>query len=233
MTKIGWTPAAGESADTHTLRGDLFHILGFIGEDPETIRQATAVAEQYMKNPDAVDASMAKDALAVAARHGNETLFEQYLAAMQKARSPEQYYNLGGALAEFRDAKIVERVLEFGVSDEVRNQDAPHLIAAALFNADTQKIAWEWVKAHWPAVEKKITMSSGPEIVGATRRFCSAEMRDDVQSFFGEHKVASAERTLKQAYEDSTTCSKTRSRLQAELATWLQQHPGTSKAGGR
>src|SRR4029077_15906284 len=225
MTKIGWTPAPGESADTHTLRGDLIHILGFIGEDPETIRQAAAVAGKYMKNPNSVDASMAKDALAVAARHGNEALFEQYVAAMRQVRSPEQYYNLGGALAEFRDPKIVERVLEFGVSDEVRNQDAPHLIAAVVGNADNQKIAWEWVKAHWPAVEKKSTMSSGPEIVSATRKFCSAEMRDDVQNFFSEHKVASAERILRQAFEDSNTCVKMRPRLQTELAAWLQQHP--------
>ena len=43
--------------------------------------------------------------------------------------SPEQFYNVGGALSEFRDPKIVERVPELAVSDEVRNQDAAGLIA--------------------------------------------------------------------------------------------------------
>jgi aminopeptidase N len=155
ITKIGWTTAANESADTHTLRGDLIHILGIAGEDPETVRRSTTLAEQYLKDPNSVDASIAKEALSVAARYGNETLFAQYVAAMRQMSAPEQYYNVGSALAEFRDPKIVVQVLERGVSDEVRNQDAARLIANVLSNADNQKIAWEWVKAHWPAVEKK------------------------------------------------------------------------------
>jgi aminopeptidase N/puromycin-sensitive aminopeptidase len=80
------------------------------------------------------------------------------------------------------------------------------------------------VKAHWAAVEKKTTMSSGGAIIDATGSFCSTEMRDDVQSFFTEHRVPSAERTLKQSYEDISACAKTRGHLQADLAAWLQQH---------
>jgi aminopeptidase N len=231
MAKIGWTPAANESAEIHTLRGNLIHILGMIGEEPETIRQATALAEQYLKDPNSVDASIAKDVLGVAARFGNEELFQQYVSAMGRMRSPEQFYNVGGALSEFREPKIVDKVLELSVSDEVRNQDAAGLIAKVLTNSDNQKTAWDWVKAHWPAVEKKITMSSGTEIVGSTRRFCSAEMNDDVQQFFTEHKVPSAERTLKQSHEDIEGCVKRRPRLQTELAQWLQQHAAASKAG--
>ena len=173
---------------------------------------------------------MAKDVLAVAARYGNEAFFEKYVTAMRQVNSPEQYYNIGGALAEFRDPKIVDRVLELSVSDEIRNQDAAHLISAVLSNPDNQKQSWEWIKAHWPAVEKKITMSSGPEIVNATRGFCSVEMRDDVQSFFAEHKVPSAERALKQSREDIDSCIKRRPRLQTELAEWLQR--GTSNRAG-
>jgi aminopeptidase N len=147
--------------------------------------------------------------------------------------SPEQYYNVGRALAAFRDPKIVQQVLELGISEKVRNQDAAALISTVLSNADDQKVAWDWVKTHWPDVEKKITMSSGPEIVNATSSFCTNEMRDDVQNFFGDHKVPAAERTLKQSSENISACSKTRSRLQTELAAWLQQRPNGSKAGNQ
>jgi aminopeptidase N len=204
-----------------------------LGEDPDTIRQATTLAQQYLKDPNSVDASIAKEILGVAARFGNEELFQQYVSAMGRMQSPEQFYNVGGALSEFREPKIVEKVMELAVSDEVRNQDAAGLIARVLINSDNQKTAWEWVKTHWPAVEKKITMSSGPEIVGSTRKFCSAEMNDDVQQFFTEHKVPSAERALKQSREDIEGCVKRRPRLQTELAQWLQQHSGASRAGSR
>jgi len=233
MAKVGWTPSANETEDTHTLRSDLIHILGIVGEDPETIQQSTKLAEQYVKDPDSVDASIAKNVLIVAARYGNEALFEQYMAALGKMSSPEQYYNVGRALAAFRDPKIVQQVLELGISEKVRNQDAAALISTVLSNADDQKVAWDWVKTHWPDVEKKITMSSGPEIVNATSSFCTNEMRDDVQNFFGDHKVPAAERTLKQSSENISACSKTRSRLQTELAAWLQQRPNGSKAGNQ
>jgi aminopeptidase N/puromycin-sensitive aminopeptidase len=231
MAKVGWIPAPNESADTHTLRGDLIHIMGAIGEDPETIRQSTQLAEQYLKSPDSVDASMARSVLSVAARFGNEALFDQYVVAMRQLHEPEQYYNVAGTLTQFRGEKLVDRILEMTVSDEIRNQDSAGMIARVLAAPDSHKIAWEWVKAHWPAVEKKITMSSGGAIVNATRSFCSAEMRDDVQSFFAEHKVPSADRAVKQSKEDIDRCIKRLPRLQMQLATWLQGHPEAGKTG--
>jgi aminopeptidase N len=128
------------------------------------------------------------------------------------------------ALADFRDPRIVEKVLAMTVSDEVRTQDAARLMGAVLGNTDNQKVAWAWIKANWPAVEKKTTMSSGGAIVGATGSFCSAEMRDDAQSFFTQHKLASTERGVKQVYEAADSCIKKRPRLQGELAQWLKQH---------
>ena len=94
-------------------------------------------------------------------------------------------------------------------------------------------IAWPWIKAHWPDVEKKITMSSGGEIIAATRSSCDAATRDDVQQFFTEHQVPSAERTLRQAVERINSCISYRDRQQGNLAAWLDQHPGSGTAGNR
>ena len=41
---------------------------------------------------------------AVAARHGDAELYDQFKAQMQKAKSPEQYYRYFYALAEFPQA---------------------------------------------------------------------------------------------------------------------------------
>jgi len=229
MTRTGWTPAANEKEDTRLLRADLIHILGMDGEDPEVIRHATVLAQQYLKDPNSVDATIARRVLNVAAHFGDEALFRQYLEALQRLHSPEQYYAVSGALTQFRDPAVVQQVLELSVSEKVRNQDAAGLIAGFFGNPDSQKVAWDWVKAHWPEVEKKTTVASGAGIVSATRGFCSAELRDDVQNFFAEHKVAASERALKQSYEDASTCIRLRPRLASELGAWLQQH-GTAKA---
>jgi len=232
MAKIGWTPAPGESEDMHTLRSDLVDILGMIGEDPETIRESTRLAQQYLQDFHSVDATLAKQVLQVAARYGNAELFDQYLAARQSARSPEQYYNVDSSMSEFRDPQLVQRLLQLSVSPEIRNQDAPFMVSSVLMNADSQETAWPWIKQHWDDVEKKITMSSGITIVSGTQNFCSAEARDDVQRFFSEHKVPSSERALKQAVERIDSCISFREHQQTNLAAWLGQH-GSANAAGR
>lgn len=230
LAKLGWTPAAGETDDVRMVRADLVDVLGFAGEDPETIKQATTLARQYLHDPNSVDPTLAASVLNVAAVGGDTALLEEYLAAMPRMKSPEQYYNMGRALAEFRGEPLVDRVLQLAVSDQVRSQDAPHMIARELENSKNQNASWAWVKAHWPEVEKKITMSSGAEIVSATRTFCDPGQRDDVQQFFTQHKVPSAERTLKQAGERVNACINYRNQQQGNLAAWLGQR-GTAVGG--
>ena len=233
MTKVGFTVAPNDSDEVKELRADLVEILGKVGEDPDTIRESTDLARKYLNDPDSVDATLAKNVLEVAARYGDAQLLDQYLAALAKTRSPEQYYNIGGALAEFRGQQLVNRVLQLSVSPEIRNQDAPHLITAVLSNTDNQTIAWQWIKEHWSDLEKKITMSTGGEIIGGARNFCDAETRDDVQRFFSEHKVPSSERALRQVAEQIDACISYRSNQQPKLATWLGQHSSTAGTGGR
>jgi aminopeptidase N len=232
LARIGWTPAPGESDDTRQLRASLISILGMTGEDPETISHALKLARQYLKDPNSVDASMADDVLKVAARNGDAALFEEYLAAMSGMNAPEQFYAVGSAMAQFRDPKLVERVLQASVSETVRNQDASTLISSVMRVRENQAVAWAWIKAHWPEVEKKLTMASGSGIVDATNRFCEADARDDVQKFFSEHHVQSAERALKQSVERMNSCINYRQTQQSNLSAWLKEHSTTAAATG-
>ena len=57
--------------------------------------------------------------------------------------------------------------------------------------------------------------------MGATRHFCDAESRDDVQRFFTEHKVVSAERALGQSVERINLCIAYKNRQQKNFSAWL------------
>jgi aminopeptidase N len=231
IEKIGWTPAASESPGIGQVRFHLLGILAGMGEDPEAIRQSTRLAEQYLENPESVEPGLAQVALGITARNGNAALFERYLAAMHKARLPEQIGNIAFGLANFRDPQLVRRWLQMAVSDETRNQDAAGRIADMLARYQVHEIVWPWVKEHWPEVEKKTTMSNGGGIVAATRTFCDAESRDDVQRFFNEHKVPSAERALRVVVESVNACINYREHQQKNLTSWLGQHGGSTAAG--
>jgi aminopeptidase N len=233
MAKLGWSPVPGENADTRVLRADLIEILGKIGEDPDVISEATRRAKQYLQDPGAVDASLARSVLEVAARNGDANLFDQYTAALASMKSPEPFYNIARAFREFRDPPLIERMLQVAISPSIRNQDAPHWIAAVLANPADQNIAWPWIKAHWTEVENKTTPASIGEVLGATRSFCDAASRNDVQQFFTEHKVASAERTLQVSLERIDACISYREHQKSNMAGWLVQHGGSSSASAR
>jgi aminopeptidase N/puromycin-sensitive aminopeptidase len=232
LTSLGWSPAAGETDDRHELRGELIRILGEVGEQPEAIEKSVQLAQQYVRDPAALDPSIVLPVLTVAALSNSPELFDQYLAALSNPKTtPEQMRNYGRAMSRFSDPKLVERWLQRIVSPETRNQDAAGYLSGVLEYPATQKFAWEWTKQHWPEVEKQLTISSGGAIVNATGKFCSAQARSDVQQFFSEHKLASTERTLKQSLEYMNSCIDFRTRQQPNLTAWLEQHSGSANAG--
>ena len=234
LTKMGWTPAAGESEETRAVRGHLIRILAQFGGDAEVIHRSAELARKYMKDRRALEPNMAREVLAAAALSNDGELFDQYLAAAGDASAtPEQLSDVSNALARFSDARLTERWLQKIVAPETRNQDAVHYIAEVLSNVAVQKPAWEWVKQHWPEVEAKLTVFGGAALVNATHNFCDTGARADVQDFFAGHKMASSERTLKQSVERIDSCIGFRSRQQANLATWLQQKGEAPATGNR
>jgi len=53
-------------------------------------------------------------------------------------------------------------------------------------------------------------------------------MRDEVQDFFATHKVATAERTLRQSLERMNYCVDLKARQTPQLSSWLQQRGGSA-----
>jgi aminopeptidase N/puromycin-sensitive aminopeptidase len=229
FAKVGWTPAAGEAADTHEVRAQLILLLGELGADPQVIRRSVELARQYLKDPHAMDPTIVHNVLGVAARSNDPELFNGYLAAMNDPNTtPEVLRNVSDALSGFSDPELVSRWLQVIVSPQTRNQDAAGYLGTVISNPENRKLAWSWTKDHWADVAGKLTMSSGLNVVYATSSFCDAAMRDDVQAFFAGHKVASSERALKQVIEGINFCISFRDHQQHDLNAWLTQHPGTT-----
>ena len=81
---------------------------------------------------------------------------------------------------------------------------------------------------HWPEIEKIGGGFTSAEVVAATGVFCDAEMHEQVRSFFAQHDVPTAERTLKLSLESIHNCTDLKSQQTPELSTWLQQKGSAS-----
>ncbi len=230
MKEVGWEPRPGDSDETRALRARLFRALGYDARDPETLEQARKIADKALDNPGSVDQNLAGVALPLAALNGDAALYDRLIAALKKPKSPEDYYTYFFTLPQFTNPTLLERTLELAISPDVRSQDALQLVTGVLDNPAGEKLAWDFIRQHWPELEKAGGPFASAEVVGATSGFCDAGMRDQVTDFFSAHKVAAAERTYKQSIERINNCVDLRAQQEPQLSSWLGQH---GAAGGK
>jgi aminopeptidase N len=214
-----------DSANTRALRAALFAVLGYFGKDPKVIAEAHEVAGKFLADPSSVDPSFARTALFIAARNGDATLFDALEKVYETSTNPEFQEGALRLLAEFQDPALLDRALDYSISSKVRNQDSAIQFAIALGSDDTRDRTWSFIQSHWDKVHSELTPEMGAMLVGSTGNFCSAESRDDVESFFSEHKVAAADVSLKHAVESINGCIELRSLQEPKLEDWLAAPP--------
>jgi aminopeptidase N/puromycin-sensitive aminopeptidase len=231
LKDVGWEPKSGESDEQKTLRARVFNALGYDARDPLALAEARKIADKALDNPASVDRELAGSAFGLAALNGDQAFYDKLLGATKNAKSPEEYYMALFTLPQFGDAKLLQRTLDYAISPEVRSQDALGLISNVMQNPAGEKLAWDFVQAHWDAVQKAGGPFASAQIVNATSSFCDAGMRDQVAEFYAAHKIEAAERTYRQSIERINNCVDLKSQQEPQLASWLGQH--SSSAGGQ
>jgi len=224
LKDVGWEPKPGESDEQRALRGRLFGELGYDARDPEVLAAARKLADQAIADPSSVDHELAGGALGLAALNGGVDFYDKVMGALKNTKSQEEYYGYLYTLPQFTDQKLLERTLEFAISGDVRSQDALGVVTSVLANPDGQQVAWDFIRQHWPDMEKAGGPFASAQVVGTTSVFCDATLRDQVTEFFSAHKVEAAERTYKQSIERINNCVDLKTQQQPQLASWLSQH---------
>jgi aminopeptidase N/puromycin-sensitive aminopeptidase len=165
-------------------------------------------------------------AVALTAAKGGSDMYDRLVKVVRETKDPDFRDAALRALTWFQSPELVNRTLQFAVSDDVRSQDSWRLIAQMLQRRETQEQTWKFVREHWDQIERRATESSGARIVEATGAFCSVEKRNEVTSFFSANHVDSAERTLAKSLERIDDCTQLRTAQEPGLRQWLAAHGG-------
>jgi aminopeptidase N len=232
VDRIGWTPAAKETDEERELRANVIETLGDTGFDPDTLRHARQLAEAAMKNPTAVDPSMMKTVLYLAAINGDEKLYDAYLAELQKSLPPESHYRYLGALAQFRDPALVMRSLDYGLSTDIRAQDRPRFLASVIENPAGGERAWGYLQLHWNDVKSRVSPWSMPRIVRSLGMLCDPGAAENVQKFFAERPLPAADRTIRQSLEKISACVESRTLQSPRLEAMFNRQAVPAGAPG-
>ena len=214
-----------EAEEREELRETLFAALGRAG-DPAVLAEAMIETQAMLAGQKPTDAAFADAAVSLTAAKGDAAMYEKMLHLAQSAADPDLKQDALRTLTRFQSHELVTRTLEYAVSDQVRSQDSWTLIAQLLSRRETQDAAWAFVQQHWGEITQRLTENSQARIVEATGAFCTVERRDEVTSFFAEHPVASARRTLARSIDTINDCIHLRAAQEPELHRWLDTHTG-------
>ena len=218
-------PSEGDSFNTRDLRNQLFGLLGHYGKDPAVLAQARQMAQNYLLDPNSIDPTLSRNALASAARNGDAALFDGLQKVAESATDPNVQNTALRLLAEFQDPALVQRSLDYAASGKVRNQDAAIQFAAPLNREETRAQAWNFIKNNWSKIQAQLAVGMGAHIVHQAGNFCSADDRDDVEKFFAAHKIPESDRALKHAIESINGCIELRSLQLPSLIQWMSTQP--------
>ncbi len=227
--KLG-PPQPGDTPNTIELRAQLLSLLVEDGNDASVLAQARKLADQYLDNPASVDPTLGQAALAAAAASGDSALFNRLQKLYESSTDPALKVSALRLLVQFENPALLERGLEYSVSDKVRNQDAAIQLAGGLRTPENRDATWNFIKTHWTQVQAALTTDLGARLVSYAGSFCTTEARDDVKSFFAAHPVPASDVALKHAVENIDGCVELRRLQEQNLKTWLADNAHFSVA---
>jgi len=223
--KLGWVPKKGEIDLDTLLRPVVLATLGG-NDDAETIAEAQKRFAEYQKDPQSLPADLRFIVYKMVVAHGGSSEWEAVLNIFRTADMAEEKIRGLRALGHSKHAELIRKTLELSLTDEVRAQDMFYATGNAGSSALGRDITWKFLQEQWAGFERRLGESQfllGRIISYATKDFSDPEKAKEVEKFFAEHKVPSAERTVKQSMESIIVNSKWLQNNKKDVAAWLEK----------
>ncbi|OMJ09869.1 Aminopeptidase 1, partial [Smittium culicis] len=148
MNSMGWDPKPDEDSLASRLRSLAIRSLGFSGE-PSVIKEAKARFNRFLVDGDtsALQTDIRAPVFAIGVLYGGEAEYnvvkEYYL---NSALPMDQRLIALNALGSTRDPKLVQKTLDFVLSDQVRNQDIYNGLVFLSLHRESRQLLWNWYK---------------------------------------------------------------------------------------
>eukprot|EP01087_Luapelamoeba_hula_P011055 TRINITY_DN2978_c0_g1_i2.p1 TRINITY_DN2978_c0_g1~~TRINITY_DN2978_c0_g1_i2.p1 ORF type:complete len:911 (-),score=164.43 TRINITY_DN2978_c0_g1_i2:27-2624(-) len=222
--QVGWDAKEGESHLTRQLRGLALTKLGLCGHAPTVAEAQRRFALVLDGDEKAVVPDLLHGVYRICLANGDESTFEALLKIYRNATMHEAKERVMEALGSARDPALLQKALDFGMSDEVRSQDAVFVLVRVAANPKGRQLAWDNLKKNVDTLYKKYTggFLVGRLAKGCTQYFLSEEKAKEVEAFFAEHPAPAIDRAVKQSVEEIRANTAWLARDGPAVADWLK-----------
>jgi puromycin-sensitive aminopeptidase len=197
LKSIDFYAKAKEAHQRTLLRGLILNFAGKLGHK-YTIKKLEKIFANKKIHPDIRGA-----VYNIKAFYGNGADFEIFKKMYKCARLQEEQRRVGRAMANFKSENEVRKFLKFSLSAEVRQQDAPLLLAVSLNLPQSRELAWKFIKKNWKILLERY--GSGGHLLARIIQplwyFHSNKQALEIKNFFKTHSAPGCNRTIQQILE--------------------------------
>ncbi len=223
--ELGWKSKAGEDDNVKELRPAVLSLVGVQGKDKELIKQATELTWKWLDDHSAIQPELVGVALGIAARNGDQKLYDRFYADAKKATEREERERLLGAMGAFLDPKIVTQVMALVLTDEFDMREAGGLMQAGFADHKTRETAYQFVKDHFDDIANKLPAPYRAYMAFTVVALCDDKRTDEVNEFFTPRvaKFEGGPRVMKQAIEQMHLCAATKKAQTPGVVAFLKK----------
>ncbi|XP_072515887.1 puromycin-sensitive aminopeptidase [Salminus brasiliensis] len=202
--KLGWDSKAGEGHLDALLRGLVLGKLGKAGHKA-TLDEARRRFKEHVEGKQILSADLRSPVYLTVLKHGDSSTLDTMLKLHKQADMQEEKNRIERVLGAISAPDLIQRVLNFALSDDVRPQDTVSVIGGVAGSSKQgRKAAWKFVKDNWEELHNRY---QGGFLISRLIKltvdgFAIDKMAAEVKSFFESHHAPAAERTVQQCCEN-------------------------------
>eukprot|EP01097_Dermamoeba_algensis_P006404 TRINITY_DN4015_c0_g1_i1.p1 TRINITY_DN4015_c0_g1~~TRINITY_DN4015_c0_g1_i1.p1 ORF type:complete len:856 (+),score=234.34 TRINITY_DN4015_c0_g1_i1:115-2682(+) len=151
---LGWTPKEGESHLTCLTRG--VAIAGLVAySDEDARKKAKELFEVYKTDPSTVAPDLRTSMYRAVVAAGGDKEFDELLQIFRKNDLNEEKVRCLRSFGSTTKKELLERLLKFILTDEVRSQDLIHALSATTGNPEADEVVWNWFSDNFKTLRDK------------------------------------------------------------------------------
>jgi puromycin-sensitive aminopeptidase len=222
LEQLGLRARRSEPEATRLRRGELLNLVAVVAEHPETVSEAEALCESYLRRSSAVEANLVTPVLIVGAHLGDTRRHARYVEGASSQPTPQERRRLRMALGDFSDRDCNARTLALCLRGEtIPTQDVALLLARMLQNTSAGQQTWRFIRDQWPRLRKRVPPALVSRLIESTPALQTEASRRAVLAFAKKHPLPTAARAVVQADERFKLDAALRERAAPELKAWL------------
>ena len=163
LKQVGWSRSNKESTIITSMRSASIANSGLMG-DKSTINKAKKMFNNYINNGKNIDPNIKSAVYEIVAFYGNMTTFSTFLKKYQEEKIPIEKSRYIQSLAFFNNKQLINKALNFSLSQKVRPQDSFIIPAIASSNPLGSSIVFHWSFSNWKLLMQ--TYQKGTHMLG-------------------------------------------------------------------